>query len=321
MFETDWATTQGFLLIPGEFCLLLSCLDCDYDVIMLTETWLDDSINAVQLFGNAFEVFSTHRNAGNSRRTVGGGVLIAVRKSLDSTVCAEAAAVNLEQIFVKIQLKTQKVFVGCFYLPSEKRYEHQLVEDHITCIESVAGLADPSDYIVVAGDYNQSNLVWKALSGNRSFADPLHTHTRCRMEKTTHEVLIDGVARNSLHQCNLVPNHQNRILDLIFISDGAERTAVSEANDSLVPLDRYHPALVFDLSAVLDAEFEDVHDPLDLNFRKTDFSELIRSLENTDWTSVLGSSDVDAAVDIFGSVVRELLARQTPCRRPPRKPA
>ncbi|KAL1378765.1 hypothetical protein pipiens_015361, partial [Culex pipiens pipiens] len=144
----------------------LACTDCEYDVILLTETWLDGSVKPLQLFGDLFAVYTTNRNPANSRRKVGGGVLIAVRKTLDSVVCVEAAADNLEQIFVTIHLKNQKMFIGCFYLPSEKRYEHQLVEQHLTCIETVRSISAPNDTIVVVGDYNQSHLVWKPLAGN-----------------------------------------------------------------------------------------------------------------------------------------------------------
>ena len=147
------------------------------------------------------------------------------------------------------------------------------------CVESVGFIADPHDAIVVAGDYNQRQLVWKPLPGNRSFVDPLRTHTRCNSEMITHQFLLDGAARNNLHQCNLVPNHQNRILDLIFISNGTEHSVVSEAPESMVHQENYHPALVFELPAVIDARFEPTYDPCELNFRKTDFVSLQRSLE------------------------------------------
>lgn len=299
----------------------LACTDCEYDVILLTETWLDGSVKPLQLFGDLFTVYTTNRNPANSRRKVGGGVLIAVRKTLDSVVCVEAAVDNLEQIFVTIHLENQKMFIGCFYLPSEKRYEHQLVEQHLTCIETVRSISAPNDTIVVVGDYNQSHLVWKPLAGNRSFVDPLSTHTRGASERTTHEVLLDGIASNNMHQSNLVCNHQNRILDLVLISDGTAHTAPEAALESLVSLDNYHPALTFEVLAALNNSFVESLDPLGLNFRKTDFVGLQRSLGEADWSSVLTSNDVDEAVAAFGQILRSNLARHTPGFLPATKPA
>lgn len=299
----------------------LTCMDCEYDVIMLTETWLDGSVKPIQLFGDAFTVYTMNRNPANSRRKKGGGVLIAVRKTLDSVECVEAAAANLEQIFVTIHLENQKVFVGCFYLPSEKRHENLLLEQHMNCIETVRSIAVPHDTIVVVGDYNQSHLVWKPLPGNRAIVDPVLTHTSCAAERTTHETLLDGIARNNMHQRNLVCNHQNRILDLVLINDGTVHTIPTAALESLVSLDNYHPALTFEVSAALNNNYEDSFDPLGLNFRKTDFVSLQRSLEVADWSSVLASTDVDEAVALFGQILRSHLVHHTPEFLPLRKPA
>lgn len=182
-------------------------------------------------------------------------------------------------------------------------------------------MAAPHDTIVVVGDCNQSILVWKPLPENRAFVDPVSTHTRCAAERTTHEVLLDGIARNNMHQCNLVCNHQNRVLDLVLINEGTVHTAPAVALESLVSLDNYHPALTFEVSAALNNGYEDSLDHIGLNFRKTDFDSLQRSLGEADWSSVLASTDVDEAVALFGQILRSHLALHTPGFLPTRKPA
>lgn len=51
----------------------LSCMAEDYDVIILVETWLNDSIKDAELGFNNFNVFRMDRNSDNSVYLRGGG--------------------------------------------------------------------------------------------------------------------------------------------------------------------------------------------------------------------------------------------------------
>ena len=63
--------------------LYAASYESEYDVIVLTETWLDDAISSTMLFDdNRFTVYRTDRSTTNSTKTRGGGVLIAVKKKL-----------------------------------------------------------------------------------------------------------------------------------------------------------------------------------------------------------------------------------------------
>ena len=61
-----------------------AALEADYDVVVLTETWLDPSLPTALLFGEAHCVYRCDRNAANSSLSRGGGVLIAVSSALRS---------------------------------------------------------------------------------------------------------------------------------------------------------------------------------------------------------------------------------------------
>ena len=138
--------------------IYLASIDCEFDVLILVETWLDDRITSIQLFGEDFVVYRVDRNHMNSNRSVGGGVLIAVRKSLDSIMYSSCTP-HIEQVFIIIRLNGSQVFVGAIYLPPEKCHDHVLLTDHLNCIERVRETAGPDDTIVIVGDYNQPNLV------------------------------------------------------------------------------------------------------------------------------------------------------------------
>ncbi|XP_055632829.1 uncharacterized protein LOC129773254 [Toxorhynchites rutilus septentrionalis] len=288
----------------------LACLEVEYDVIVLVETWLDERINSVQLFGNSFNVFRMDRNHKNSLRKVGGGVLIAVRKVFDSCLCTEGMVDSLEQVFVQISVTDCTIFVGCFYLPCEKCGDRNLMASHVSCIEKVRERAGIDDIIVVTGDYNQPNLVWSCTTNGNNFAYPMSVRSGLGQQYSSIEVLLDGVARCNLIQCSTIRNYNQRQLDLIFVSD---RTACSVTTT-------VDPLVIFTLENIEYLKYEDVVNPGSLNYRRINFTGLTEGLELTDWSAVLSCTDVEESINQFGLIVNNLLMSHTPRFKPSPKP-
>ena len=113
------------------------------------------------------------------------------------------------------------------------------------------------------------------------------THTRLRREAAAHELLLDGIARCNLQQSNLIKNHNGRILDWVLVSEDKLLTPVEKSNDTLVAIDKHHPALEFELLNLPRVEFTSERDDRSLNFKKTNFFALRRELELTNWSPVL----------------------------------
>ncbi|KAH8284282.1 hypothetical protein KR054_006242, partial [Drosophila jambulina] len=64
----------------------LASSQCDYDVIILVETWLNMDFFDSEFFDlNLYQVFRKDRDATKTQCSRGGGVLIAVRRNLRST--------------------------------------------------------------------------------------------------------------------------------------------------------------------------------------------------------------------------------------------
>lgn len=84
----------------------LAVNEADFDVVVLTETWLDEKIYSAQLFGYQYEVFRNDRNHLNSTKKRGGGVLIAIRRL---NGCLDSALVSntLEHLWVQINTYLQ----------------------------------------------------------------------------------------------------------------------------------------------------------------------------------------------------------------------
>lgn len=61
---------------------MLSALSCDYDVILLNETWLNSSHNNEEYFAGSYIVYRRDRYQTPDTQGLGGGALIAVNKRL-----------------------------------------------------------------------------------------------------------------------------------------------------------------------------------------------------------------------------------------------
>ena len=85
--------------------------DYNHDIIMATETWLNDSIKSSELL---LEKYNTYRRDRFDK--IRGGVLIAIKKELDSEVCHSSK--STESLYCKINVCSNRtVIVGSVYRP------------------------------------------------------------------------------------------------------------------------------------------------------------------------------------------------------------
>lgn len=82
------------------------CLNC-FDVICLTETWLIDGISDSELFDGRYFVWRRDRSYLQTNQTMGGGVLIAIRRELVADVRNEWCS-SAEDLWVTLTLHQKK---------------------------------------------------------------------------------------------------------------------------------------------------------------------------------------------------------------------
>ena len=294
----------------------LAALDSDYDVYVFSETWLDEQINSVQLFGDHFNVYRRDRSIANSIRTRGGGVLIAVSNTLDSGLIRDDRFTSIETIWVKIKLLSRNVFVGAVYIPPERRHDCSTMQLHLDAAECAATIADPTDVLLMLGDFNQPGLVWSPTGHGYAFPDPIASTTT-----PASRLLVDGAAFLGLSQISHVSNFQSHFLDLVFASaNSLLDCAVNEAADVVVALDNFHPALDISIANDIAQHYDETSSADRLNFRKTDLALLRRSLNRIDWNAELNYTDIDSAVARFNCILLDCVSASVPRSQPPRKP-
>ncbi|XP_053686506.1 uncharacterized protein LOC128736048 [Sabethes cyaneus] len=294
----------------------LAASDCDYDVVVLTETWLDECLYSAQLFGNGFAVHRTDRNPLNSRKTRGGGVLIAVSTRWNSYIDPTPVSNAIEQLWVRIATPRRVVSVGVIYLPPDRRNDINSIHEHVDPIGAVFSNLDLSDYALQFGDYNQPQLRWCKSSDGSFQVDSL------MVLSAASSTLIDGFALHGLMQVNGIANKNARFLDLVLSNEAATPVCtVSEAIEPLITLDADHPALDVLLNLptpiIFESAFGNDGTP---DFRRADHDGIRSAISPVDWQTINSATCIDDAVDYFQRTIVNLISEFVPDTHPPLKP-
>lgn len=170
-----------------DFFLAVS--EMEYDVVVLTETWLNDQHLSTQLFGNSYTVHRDDRDPVVTGMSRGGGVLIAVANHLSSSRVDVHTAIDLDQVWVKIDLREVRIFIGVVYFSPDQAAIPSKIEDHLNSVRAVSDIVSTSDINLLFGDYNQPNIVWSNAPSGFAYPDPVES--RFSVASST---LLDGMS-------------------------------------------------------------------------------------------------------------------------------
>lgn len=163
-FSVYYQNVRGLRTKTGVFYRNL-CL-CSYDIICLTETWLNDSINNNELFDDRYIVWRRDRNYDELDQLKGGGVLIAIRRELAAEVRSDWSS-SAEDLWVTLTIHTRnprstcKMHLCVVYICNQNlgnSMELQLSNfaDNLTKV----CLDNSLDKVVVLGDFNMPFVSW-----------------------------------------------------------------------------------------------------------------------------------------------------------------
>ncbi|XP_062557283.1 uncharacterized protein LOC134222155 [Armigeres subalbatus] len=284
-----------------EQYLLATSDDC-YDVIVLAETWLDSRTLSSQVFGPEYEVFRCDRGPMNSRKSTGGGVLIAVIKKRKARVIYNDLWGCVEQVWVRLQLSHRSVFLCALYIPPDCVRDDSLVEAHTQSVLSVIEMTNASDEIIIIGDFNLPGISWSSSCNGFLHIDmersSLHSHA---------SKLLDYYSTATLRQINHVTNENNRSLDLCFVSAQDAAPLILHDPSPLVKVVNHHPSLILNNTrANVVASIE----PIIYNFHNAhSIAEFFATL---DWVDILGGCDAENAALTFSHIIGHVIERHVP---------
>lgn len=272
----------------------------DFDVIAITETWLDCHISNRELFFDTYDTFRSDRKFHQLGLSRGGGALLAIRSKL------KASNIELGDVFdgqpsvdivaTKIVFHGMSLIICCIYVPPNftvTQYGHLF-----DALCSIQGMHDADIFII--GDFNIT-----AYSQQYSLLNPCGAVLALR----------DFLNLFQLDQCNFIQNGHDRILDLVISN---LECPVEAAVDPLLEEDIHHPALVIHLPTSNFASPSDVPDTLNpyrWNFKKGNLVLLYEMLAQVDWSELLECSDVNAATDWLYDRLQQLFDLTIPRTR------
>lgn len=124
----------------------------NYDVIVLTETWLNSNIFTSELFDSRYTVHRKDRVISGSSKSDGGGVVIAVSNKIQSSRISNWET-GLEDMWVSIDIIVnnipKKLALCSIYLPPPSK-----LETLNAFLDNSTDVLDHYDDAIIIGDFN-----------------------------------------------------------------------------------------------------------------------------------------------------------------------
>ena len=254
-----------------------SVLGNNYDLICLSETWLNDDIHSSELFDDRYCVYRRDRCSRFKERFgkgYGGGVLVAVRKDI-IVETRPGWHTSVEDIWLCLKFKKFFLNICLVYLPSY--IPEDLFCTFIDNTESILLQTNITHSTLLLGDFNLPNISW---SNNNSFSfDSSGGDSKYRH-------FCDFVTRNNLLQCNNLINHNGKILDLVLLNS-LNGNIGGVSVDGAPPLSRpdaHHPPFEFTLHYTNNTTLKENISEMKYQFRKTNFDNCSSDLVMVDWS-------------------------------------
>jgi len=193
-------------LIANLACLKDYINNNSYDLICLSETWLNPTILNTAVEVDGYKLFRWDRY--NQR---GGGICVFVKSQLSVTVLHSFIPQLTEQLWLAIEINDISYAVGTFYRPPK-----QNIDDFINEFEECLGEIVPQfNNVVCCGDFNvdflqvSSGLTKKLQSSLESFGLKQLVNKPTRLSKTTATLLDLFMCSESVdyHACDVDYNH------------------------------------------------------------------------------------------------------------------
>ncbi|XP_062541607.1 uncharacterized protein LOC134209633 [Armigeres subalbatus] len=161
--------------------------------------------------------------------------------------------------------------------------------------------------MVILGDFNLSTINWQRHESGFLFP----TASRSLIDQTS-RLLLDAYSTAGLNQMNDVENENNRILDLLFISNELRGScSVMQAPSPLIKIMQ----LIY-----LELPLHNFHEPpesISYDFYKANFNGMNAFLAQVDWDTALRDSDVNLAASTMSNILLYAIDQFVPVRSTP----
>lgn len=219
--------------------LLISASIADYDVIAITETWLDSTIRDCEFLRDNYTVYRKDREKSVINATKGGGVLIAIKKEIVSELVETPEMMPLESICVKIPTNNGNIYIYNLYIQPASSTSNEIfsesINNHIEAIKRLKSIMGSSDSLLIFGDYNLKHVEWCANDLGLDFI-PIIGDSQSKPAVTARSATTELLNTGLFQLCN-IKNDWNNVLDLVY-TDVPELVVINEADFPLLPSEK-----------------------------------------------------------------------------------
>lgn len=210
-------------------------IGCDYGLVCLTETFLNDSFNSYSYFSSNYYVYRKDRSTpGADQDRRGGGVLIGSKKNLKVKRRFDLDFNHIECVWLEVELRPDcTLLLGNHYFPPDINVS--IVQQYCDFLRDSI---DISKYkVLLVGDYNLPKFNWE-------MGYSCHDNSYIKHKS---ELIYSLFCDLALKQQNFERiNPCDNILDLV-VSNFNDELSISQEPE-LVTLDRRHPSLLIQLT-------------------------------------------------------------------------
>ena len=248
------------------------------DVIFLTETWLKPEVKDVFINIPGFKILR------NDTIEITGGVMLMMRDHIDVELCHDLNDMNVKDtlwVWMKIENGHDNL-LGVVYRKgdADDLYNTTLLNQFDVASTICKGK------LLVNGDFNLPTIDWPNCivnEGENSFAQKFY-------DKLGDLFLSQHVMEPTRQRGTNTPN----CLDLIISSSPANVSNILTSS----PIGKAdHSVLTWDFQAVVNTSCD--REVFRYDYNKADYVKLSRILRNTDWSCVIGATNVNTAWDYF----------------------
>lgn len=113
---------------------------------------------------------------------------------------------------------------------------------------------------------------------------------------------------------NSFSNEHGSTLDLVFTNNKELNVNIFNSYHSLVPIDRYHPALHINL----DLNIHNTHNcsSLYFDYKNGNYNAFNEYINNTDWSIVYASNEVNTSLNHFYNIIKQGIQLFIPTKTP-----
>lgn len=270
----------------------------NFDIICITETWLNNSIHDRELCDERYLMFRNdklYEIAGVQR---GGGVLCCVKKKFQVLSVCKSEDVDFQWLCTTLKINEFIIAICCIYIKSGSSLS--VYERVLDSFESNNDLYSENVYLI--GDFNIPEI-------NGIYYNFRNGSTKAR-------VIQQIMCRYDLYMINNVLNHVDNTLDLVLTNMTEAKLLLSDM--FLVNIDQYHPPLEISFGIITNNKIVDkAPDDNDHNydFKKGDYIKLHYVLRQCNWVNIIQSGDINECTNQFYTVLYEALDKCVPHKK------